>query len=199
MALFLVDSEKMQRAGFDPKKIKMVREKFSAEADQQEYYISAEHVQKLLGINEAMANQLIRTDKLPPKQGPRTSKFYDVREIIKCYYKSLHEEDLDKKIKRQKELKLRIENNASLGEFVRKDVAEDRVVVLLQALQRMITYTIKTSASLVCACPSARAAEKILNNNFGDCYKMLEQQVSHVEWSEEKSAKMPDDENEKDI
>ena len=189
MALILVDTGKLLQQGFAPKLIKKIKDLCSIKQKKQRSLITAERAEELLNTNVTALSKLTSAGVFPVRKGDRSTKVYYAEEILLCLWRVLHEEDLDNNIKRQKELKLKIENKAALGEYVKKDIAEDRVVSLLKALTRMYNYVVKSSAPLVAGCPTAKEAEKILHRQFKDIFDLIEDQQKRVEWKDEKTLK----------
>jgi len=183
-----VDTRAMMKNGFKATEIKMIRDRCLATDNQLEesrYFIQDVEVQRICRASLSKLQALSIQGRFPIKTGHAGAKGYDVREIIKYFWEALHGTNLDTRIKKQKELMLSIQNKEKLGEYVKRSMVEERITHLLLAIKRMYMYTIKNSSPLLVGCPSARAAERVLDNQLREVFALLEKEAQQVEWLSE--------------
>jgi hypothetical protein len=153
------------------------------------YFIKALELETAVNASPRHLADLSTRGRFPPRRGPSQNKGYDLLEVLKYYWENIHGHDVDLEIKKQKQLKLEIENKARMGEFIKRQEVEDRNVMLLKAVKRMFLYTIKNASTMMVGCPHAREAEKILSDRFKEIFKMLDEESEKLNWSKDKSIK----------
>ena len=189
--IIIVDTEKLRREGYKTTEVKNIRTRCAATgkaAEELRYHLPAKVVEKMLRTSTMNLSNASKKNLFPSRQGGQTNRYYDVREIIGFLWESINGYDVDLRIKKQKEIKLTIENEKARGELIDAATAEERSVMFLNGVKRMFTYIVKTSAALLVGCNSPRIAEKILFEQYKDIFKMLEDRGQRIEWDNEKTA-----------
>ena len=191
--IIVIDTDKMRKEGYKMAEIKNLRTRCGATttaAKELRYHIPVGEVEKLLGTSTMHLSNASKKKLFPPREGMPYNRYYDVQEIIRYLWQSVHGYNVELRIKRQKEMELIIKNRKALGQLIDVAEAEDRSVNFLSAIKRMFIYITKTSSALLVGCSSPRIAEKILLDQFNDVFKTLEAQAKKVEWTDEKKAKL---------
>ena len=189
MAIITVDTNKLLRNKIAPAQIKIIKDDCIADDKAKEdnrYFISDIDVQKILKVNNFNLANATKKGLFPVKRGQSGYKGYDIREILKYLWDSMHGTNIDLRIKKQKEIELTLRNKVALGEFVKKETAQDRTVSLINVIKKMFFYVIKASSAMLVGCSSARVAEKIISEQFKEIFNVLENEAKKVEWKSEK-------------
>lgn len=194
MPVLIIDTDKMLDVGFKKADINKIYD-CKANRDLTEkawYFAPAKVIEQILKTSNSNLSVLSKQGRFPGKEkiNYKTSAGYDMRKCIKMLWDLASGENIDLDIKRQKHRKLMLENKAVAGEYVSKNTAEERVIRLLKAVQRMFQYVIKTSAPMVIGCPKSKEAENILRDQFQDIFDTLERECNKIEWKDEKSAEI---------
>lgn len=188
MAILIIDSDLMRTAGFNSQQIAKIRkcQADSKDVEKDSVFFPIGKVQELLGITSYQLVSLAKSNRFPTRIKKHGRYGYDGYKILEYYWKAINDFDIETEIKKEKHLKLVIENKKKMGALIEKEAAEDRSVTLLKALGRMFLYTVKMSAPLLVGCPSNREAEKIMNDRFKEMFDILNSECKKTEWADEK-------------